>query len=47
MLTLEHQQLQGRTINPRWRRGCQPAWAEVDDGAPWDDALVQRNTDEG
>ncbi|MEU7103990.1 DUF2690 domain-containing protein [Streptomyces stramineus] len=46
VLTLEHQELQGRTINLRWSRDCQAAWAELTGGMPGDDALVQNSTGE-
>ncbi|WP_171170037.1 DUF2690 domain-containing protein [Streptomyces sp. I05A-00742] len=46
VLTLEHQELQGRTINLRWSQDCQAGWAELTGGVPGDDALVQNNTGE-
>ncbi|MEI5101782.1 DUF2690 domain-containing protein [Streptomyces sp. PmtG] len=46
VLTLEHQTLQGRTVNLRWSHDCQAAWAELTGGSPGDDALVQNSTGE-
>ncbi|MBC2874415.1 MULTISPECIES: DUF2690 domain-containing protein [Streptomyces] len=46
VLTLEHQELQGRTVNLRWSRACEAAWAELTGASPGDDALVQNGTGE-